>query len=311
VSEQLSIIEAQARLHARLWTGECTLDEDSRLAVTSHRLWSALREQRFFAGQHGRRLSPHDLIEALRLNLFSKAELTVDTEGFTAWISGVVPVTGRPCALYMTAVEAAYFLAWGAFLTKDDIGAIGEAQIKFAREEQTISARRNSHWDLAQQKLFRAHVEGSLILLGRRAPNFGADAAVDLTPVPKEFFADRGVMLWLSNRIYSCEDPARPIYRDVSLATAEFAATFLSSERVASRTKRKTERHRAPTSQDSHAFNEWAKELQVKRRFGPSRKEAEDFAAERHINREWARREIAKLPIELRQQRGGNARSAD
>ena len=50
MSEQLTIVEARERLHARLWAGECALiDGDSRLAIAEHRLWRALREQRFHA----------------------------------------------------------------------------------------------------------------------------------------------------------------------------------------------------------------------------------------------------------------------
>ena len=124
MSGKLSAIEARERLHARLWVDECAVDGDGRLAVAGHRLWCALREQGFHADVDGHRLSSHELTEDLRRKLFSASELSVDAEGFTAWLTGVVPLTEPPSAPFMTAVEAVYFLAGGAFLTWDDVAAI-------------------------------------------------------------------------------------------------------------------------------------------------------------------------------------------
>jgi hypothetical protein len=304
VSEYVTLIEARERLHARLWAGECALDGDGRLAVTEHRVWRALCEQRFHAEEEGRRLSAHDLTEVLRRKLFSTAGLTVDADRFIAWIAGVVPLTSPPSTPYTTAVEALLFLARGAFLTTDDFTAIVEAQIKIAGSVHLIGVPVNTSWELAERQLFAAHVGDKLTLIGRRAPFFGADPTDETAPVPKEFFAGRAT-LRLSNTIHDRNDAARPMYCDVKLLTTEFTNALLISDKTLPPSRDSTITHRAPTRQDAHEFKAWATELHKKRGYGPSREEAVKFASERHLNRKWARDRITELPDELRRQRGG------
>jgi hypothetical protein len=305
VSEDVNIIEARERLRARLWVGDCAIDDEGRLAVAERRLWCALREGWFQAEKEGRRLSAGDLTEGLPRTLFSTAEVTVDAEGFTAWINGVVPATRPPSAPFVTAVEAAYFLARGAFLTTDDIAAIAEHQVKIVGWVEFKAAPRNPLWELAQQRLFRSHVEGALTLLGKRAPSLRADPVGETAPVPKEFFTGN-VALGLFNGIYDPDHPDRAIYKEVAVATHEFKNTFLASaepplskDRIVSRTRR------ASTRIDDREYAEWARGLHASRGFGPSLQETEKFARDRGLNRPWAREIHKSLPAELRRPLGG------
>jgi hypothetical protein len=297
----LSIIEARERLYARLWTGECAVDDNGKLAIAGHRLWCALCEQRFRADADG-----HRLTEGLRRTLFSAAELSVDAEGFAEWITGVVPLTGPPSAPFITAVEAVYFLAWGAFLTLDDITAITAAQIEIAGSVQTVGTPRNTPWELAEQRLFRAHVEGALTLLGRRALHFGADPTGDLVPIARKFFAGR-VTLGLINNIHNRDDAARPMYCEIAVSIAEFSNTFLGTTEPVLRTD-KTPRPttRKATKTDERDYLNWAQEKYADRGYGPSLMETAEFGKERRLNREWARGQHKSLPREMHRERGGS-----
>jgi hypothetical protein len=305
MSEQIPITEARERLNTRLWAGECAIDGNGRLSVAAHRLWCALREQRFPAEEEGRQLSAHDLTEVLRRKLFSTAGLTVDADRFTAWIAGVVPLTSPPSTPYMTAVEAALFLTRGAFLTTDDFTAIAEAQIKIAGPVQIIGVSVNTSWESAERQLFTAHVDDKLTLIGRRAPFFGADPAGETAPVPKEFFAGSAT-LRLGNIIRDREDAMRPVYCDVKLLTTEFSSAFLvPNEPAAPAGGRERPARRQPTKIDEREFLLMARGLHTNRGFGPSLIEAVELARQRRLNRDWARSQIAKLPDELRRPRGG------
>jgi hypothetical protein len=304
MSEQIPIIEARERLCARLWSGECALDGDSQLAIAGHRLWCALREQRFNARQEGRGLSPYDMTEVLRRRLFVAAGLTVDADGFTEWIGSVVPLTSPPSTPFMTAVEAASFLVRGAFLTTDDITAIAAAQIKLASSVEVIGQPRNTLRELAEHRLFRAHVDGALTLLGRRAPCFGADPVSEAAPVPREFLSGN-VTLGSFNRIYDRDEAARPTYWDVKISTTEFTAAFLISDVTVTPSSNRAGKRRAPTRTDAQEFKAWANEQYEKYGSGPSLKEAYEFAVKSGLNRDWSRDQYKRLPPELRRSRGG------
>jgi hypothetical protein len=232
------------------------------------------------------------------------AELSVDAEAFTTWITGVVPLTGPPRSPFMTAVEAVSFLARGAFLTRDDITAIVEAQIKAAGSVETVGMRRNTPWDLAEQKLFRSHVEGALTLLGRKAPHFGADPAANTEPLPNEFFAG-DVTLRLFNGIHDRDHPDQVMYCDVKVLTREFTTAFPACGKTIQPIQVRSKKRRAPNRHDAQEFEQWASLLFKKRGYGPSREDAAQFAAERNVNRDWARSCLAGLPVELRRERGG------
>jgi hypothetical protein len=304
VSEHPTIVEARESLHARLWAGECALDGDGKLAVAGDRLWRALCEQRFHAEKEGRRLSAHDLTEVLRRELFSTAELTVDADGFAAWISGVVPLTSPPSSLYMTAVEAVSFLAWGAFLTTDDIAAKEFA----APGDRTIAAVGSSVdplWSNATWELIGKVGRSQVTLFGRKAPCFGGDPVGDLVPIPREFFAGK-MHLGLFNGIYDRDHLDRAMYRELAVSTDEFSITFLALDKPAiSTSKIARATTRQSTRSDEREFSIMARDLRKTRGFGPSIEEAVEFARERRLNRDWARKQHKGLPDELRRQRGG------
>jgi hypothetical protein len=286
VSEQITLVEARERLHARLWSGECAVNDDSRLAISGHRLWCALREKQFHAREKECRLAARDLTEALRRKLFSTSGLTIDTKDFTVWTNVVGPLASPPRTPYMTAVEAASFLAYGAFLTLDDIWLAGVP---------------SEPWQLAEQRLFGAHLDGTLTMLGRKAPHLTGDPAVETGPVPPEFFAGN-VTLLITNLLYDKADAAR--YYDIKIRTSELRSAFLApKEPVAPVKAKRPTRHPTPT--DAREFEAWARALCSSRQFGPCLEEAADFAKERGLSRKWARTQHKKLPDELRRPRGG------
>jgi len=305
MSEQLAVVEARERLRARLWVGECAIDADYQLAIAGHRLWRALREQRFYAEKEGLRLSAPDLTEGLRRGLFSLTDaLTVDAEGFTAWITAVVPLTGPPSAPFLTALEAAWFLARGAFLSIDDITAITEAQIQIAGSVQTVGTPVNTMWELAAGRLFRAHTDSALTLFGRKTPHFGAHPTGDLVPIPREFFAGN-VALGLFNHVYDRSHSDRATYCELAVRTAEFSSMFLAPIEPVVPTKAVRPTTRRPTKIDERDFRAWAGELHLSRGFGPSLSDTVKFARQRRLNRNWAREQHKRLDDELRRPRGG------
>jgi hypothetical protein len=305
MSKDLTTVEARERLYACLWAGECTLDGDSRLAIAGHRLWCALREQRFHAEKQGRQLSAYELTENLRRDLFSTVGLTLDTAKFTEWIRGIVPLTSPPSTPYMTAVQAAFFFADGAFLTADDIVAIVASRIESGGFVQSIGAAVNTFWELAELRLFRAHAQGALLLLGRKAPHFGADPIGEHVLIPQEFFAG-DVTLSLNNDIHDRKNATRPMYCETAVPTAGFQKIFLARNEPTMPTgKIARPATRQPTKIDEREFRAWAKTQFTNLGFGPSLQEAVEFARERRIARWWARDQHKGLPEELRRLRGG------
>jgi hypothetical protein len=302
VSEHLTIVEARESLRARLWAGECALDADKRLAIAGHRLWCALREQRFHAEGEGGRLFAHDLTFPHRL--FSTAGLTVDADGFTAWMAGVTTLTSPPRAPFMTAVEAVSFLAWGAFLTSDDIAA-KEFAAPGDKAIEAVGSAVHPLWSNATWKLIGKGGTGQVTLFGRKAPCFGGDPVGDPVPIPREFFAGK-MQLGLFNGIYDRDHPDRAMYRELAVATDEFNSTFLvpNEPAVAAGTRERLTT-RQPTKIDEREFLLMARELHESRGFGPSLIEAVEFARQRRLNRDWARKQHKGLPDELRRQRGG------
>jgi hypothetical protein len=187
----------------------------------------------------------------------------------------------------MTAVEAASFLAYGAFLTLDDI---------------LLAGAPSEPWQLAEQRLFGAHVDGTLTMFGRKAPHLTGDPAVETGPVPPEFFAGN-VTLLIGNLLYDKADAARPMYHDIKIRTAELRSAFLApKEPVAPVKAKRPTRHPTPT--DAREFLAMAQDLHNERGFGPSLKEAFEFVRDR-LNREWARAQHQSLPEELQRPRGG------
>jgi hypothetical protein len=244
------------------------------------------------------------LTEALRRRLFSKAaELKVDADGFTAWIAGVVPLTSPPGTPFMTAVEAVLFLSRGAFLTLDDLSAAA-LLTPGDRATKIVGSPVSLMWNDQALKLFSKAGTGQITLYGRKAPRFGADPVGDVVPIPCEFFAEKVKLLF--NSVCDPDHPEHAVYYDVKISTTGFTTAFLASDDKAPPNRDSTAKRRSPTRQDAQEFEAWAKGLHVNRGYGPSRGETEKFAAERHLNRAWARDQIAKLPSELRRGRGGS-----
>jgi hypothetical protein len=306
VSEHhISIIEARERLHAQLWVGECGLDSDIRLAISAHRVWRALERQLFRIEEEGRSLSPRDLTEALRRRLLSTVALTVDANEFSKWTDDIVPLTSPPLTPDITAVEATSFLAYGAFLSTDDITAAWAAAIEISGSVRSASVKGTIGWERGKRRLFGAHVDGLLTLYGRKAPRIGAAGEGDVVGVPKEFLAG-DVTLGVSSDIYNRGHVDQAMYCRVVVSTAEFSNTFLVSKEPTLPTSKITrQKTRAPTNIDKHGFRDWAGDLYESRGYGPSREEAEKFATERRIARDWGRDRIVELPDELRRERGG------
>jgi len=254
----IKVIDALERLHDVLFVGECTLDSDYRRAVTVRRLWRALREQRFWLAEEEHSLSIHDLTEILRLKLLSSSiGLTVGEVEFMAWIARVASLTSLQPKRYLTGVEAITFLIYKAFLTADDLCAVGETAIKIRGEPLTIDSleidgeptpidrpwkiRRSPTvigsppdpaWESAEQQLFDAHAGGLLTLLGKQPSRFGADPDRRRRPIPRDAFADEGSPLRLSplhNLIQDREHADRSAYHEVVVPTAKFAKVFLAT----------------------------------------------------------------------------------
>jgi hypothetical protein len=304
VSERLSIVKAREHSHAHLWSSECTLSGDSQLAISEHRLWRALCEQRFHAQNDERPVSASDLTENLRRKLFSTSTLTIDAGQFKDWITCLVPLTNSPAKPFITAVEAASYLACRAFLTCDDWDAILEAQVEIAGPVKLAGARSNLLWEEVERKLFGAHVKNALTLLGRKAPHYAADPTGDLAPIPREYFASR-VMLSLNNNIHHRDDASRPMYCEIAVSTAEFGDTFLAPTKPISTTGKTTKRTtRAPTKRDELRFRAWVLDFHSSRGFVPSIEDAEEFAEQNGLSREWVREQRRGLPDELRRPTG-------
>jgi hypothetical protein len=302
VSEHLTTVEARESLLARLWAGECAIAGDSRLAIAGHRLWRALERQFLRVEEGGCLLEPRDLTETLRRRLFLSDGLSVATDEFAVWINSIDPLTASPTTPYITAVEAASFLASGAFLTWDDMTAATVGEIDITGSVQVVGTPVDIQWEAAEQRLFGAHVEGALTLHGSKAQHLTADPIADTAPVPNEFFAGN-VTLRLLNGIYDRDHPNRAMYRDVMVSTKEFTTAFLASNTTPLPTGVRPKR-RAPNKRDVHEFKCWALAHYEKRGYAPSRAEAVQFAAERNINRNWARSQIAALPDKLRREAG-------
>jgi hypothetical protein len=205
-----------------------------------------------------------------------------------AWIDGMAPLTSPPTTPYVTAVEAASFLAYGAFLTLDDILVAGVP---------------SEPWHLAEQRLFDAHVYAKLTMLGRKAPHFNGDPAVETGPVPPEFFAGN-VRLGIKNLLYDKDDAARPMYYDIKIRTTELRTALLAPEEPVAPRKARRLATRNPNPTDEREFEAWARSLYSSRGYGLSIKEVEVFARQRRLSRDWARNQYKSLPPELRRPRG-------
>lgn len=64
-------------------------------------------------------------------------------------------------------------------------------------------------------------------------------------------------------------------------------------------------RRRSPTPQDTTAFSRWWNEQRSKRTSPPTRQDAEQFARERGLSRDWARAQIREIPSAQRRVAGG------
>jgi hypothetical protein len=307
MSEQLTLAEARERLYARLWPNEIQIDAEDCMAIAQRRLWRALEEQRFHIAQDKEPvLQLGDLTEQTRRTAFTRDPpfMITDPAKFDLWLALVSALTATPKAPFITGVEAVSFLGWGAFLSDYDHAAITAGIIERQGKIQVVGAPKNTAWEAAEQKLFLAHVEGTVSILGRKAAYLHADAEGDLVPVPREFFAGH-VTLWLFNGIIDVDHIDRPIYREIALSTAEFDSAFVTSQAAPAPEEVTRLISRAPRPGDAKEFLEWTEGLHSSRGFGPSMKEAEEFAAKRRISREWARTQRAALPAELQRPRGG------
>jgi len=119
MSDQITLVKARERLYARLWPDETPLDDDQRLAIAEHRLWQTLQERRFHASVEGDPLGPGDMTEAMRRSVYTRLPAVIidDASAFETWLASLSSLTAVPNAPYMTAVEAALFLAYGAFVS--------------------------------------------------------------------------------------------------------------------------------------------------------------------------------------------------
>jgi hypothetical protein len=90
------------------------------------------------------------MTEAVRCRAFTgfPALVIANTGEFDTWVASVSPLTRAPSSPYTTAVEAASFVIYGAFLAADDILALAEVQIKIAGSVEVVGepSNRRGSW---------------------------------------------------------------------------------------------------------------------------------------------------------------------
>jgi hypothetical protein len=306
MSGEITTVEARERIYALLWPKEGVLDSDTRIAIAENRLWRALRDQRFSAQENGRQLELDDLTEVTRQRFFSSNGFTINEIALTKWLRTASPLNSWPKGVYLTAVEATMFLAFGAFLCAHDIAAVEFFETrKSAKTIGVTDLPEDTRWDTAIMRLFDAAGSGKLTLLGRLAPQFGADPIGAMVQIPREFFA-ANVTLGLFNGIYERDHAERVTYCEVVIRTSEFRDAFVSaSTPIQIDSKDAPSTTRQPTKKDTVDFREWAQKLYHDRGFGPSLKEAFEFAKKRRLSREWSRKIYKDLPSTHRRLHGG------
>ncbi len=316
--QQIGVVEAREQLHARLFPNETLLGRDAESAVAGLRLWRAIPRP-VQSYRDGEPLVPNDLgdigKEASPRELYSTATVMLEKGEFAAWIDHLQPLTGPPGEAFISAIEAAAFLVCGAYLTKDDLAAAAfltrEVISAISNAEPTTGPVTVANWSVgwaaASKKLFAAHVENKITLLGRKAPAFNLPGQGDPVAISREFFAHGRVELGLFNGIYNRPEPntePATLWRDVMITTTEFLSAFgAPAEPMPSSRSARPRTHR-PTPQNERDLRSWVNG-KCEQGHVPTGPEYVERARQFGISRHDARTLHLKLPNDQRRERGG------
>lgn len=189
-----------------------------------------------------------DALEAIserRLREHGPADLLGD---FARWIETVKPIVEIPDKPWIDVTELVSKLAYGAFLSLSDLGAINSAaaprladvfkehQAVFVEAEQSSEKTQNRPvseverlWIEASEKIFRAHDAGEIVLYGRRASLAEKIEGMEEEEIPKTFFAGgasltaSGSITLLPRRDAVGDRPSAAYWTAVRVRTAEVA----------------------------------------------------------------------------------------
>jgi hypothetical protein len=196
-----------------------------------------------------------------------------------------------PDRAYLSLVEAASFLAFGGFLGSNDLAAVTLEQ-GTDEEEQDLRRDAIEDWSRARDGIVAKAGEGTMTLLGRRAPQFGAEPQGDHVAIPVEFFAPGPeLVLGLSDALYVGTDPYRTMYYDVRVATDEFVRVFPAPRPT-----------RPATAQEKEAIRAHAERVYAETSRAPSLGEL--WAAFPQVSRSSLRAIIKELPLHLQREVG-------
>ena len=308
----IPIVEARERLIERLWPGgranSVSPAVEHQSAIAGRRIWRELQQPNngIIAPLPGTG-NPPVLDDALFRRAFASAGiLPLRRREFLDWLNGVWPLSEAPNSGYMTIVEAVSYLAWGEFLTSNDLFAILEDELRF-RDPSSPQGAVDPRWDRASRRLFDAHVNGNVTLTGRNC-----DKPAPLKPISKSYFANP-VALNFGNVISAAPRAGEgaatfEIWRDAVVPTSEFVSAFLArkADEAALITDSPLKRRRAVTPSDERDFDTWVKEYpSAHGGNAPSMTEMEDWAKERNISRDNARKQLfSRIPAKLRRKAG-------
>ena len=226
----ISLLDARACLISRLWTrgnneGISSPSFAHRPAIAQRRIWQALKNHQIHATARNNQsllLEFAEFDEILfdpteRFNEESRYRFAWESEhvpkiagkGFQAWLECERTLTQIPDMGFITVNEAVSFIAWGEYLSADDLWAIVADRI--TENSSKHSSPDILAWNRAGTILFNAHMAHQITLTGLSVSN-------DRQPIPDLCFAD-SITVEFGNSIVSGIDK---YWRDVTIMTSEF-----------------------------------------------------------------------------------------
>ena len=197
-----------------------------------------------------------------------------------------------PATAYLTVVEATSFVAFGGFIGSDDLATLFQSEIEQGKEGDDATSDVKHEWSHAGAAILAKAGANGLTLLGRWAPQFGADPVGDHVPIPAEFFAsERDLVVNLTNAIYVRNDPRRAMYYEIRVRTDDFTDTFPAAKPT-----------RRATSEEKKAILAYAERVYAETRRATS--ETDLWDAFPQVSRSSLREIIKELPTHLQRERG-------
>lgn len=305
--ELISFSEASKALADKLWPNgalESSPAFGHENAVARRRLWESLIQRptpAFRAYEMDGQTPIKTFDETARIATFAKCQQPhLLKENFDAWLANVVALCQQPSESYISAYVAISYVAWGEYLTADDIA--------WAFESQQTSKTPSTGQDLvldernAAQVLLDACANGKLALFGRQAPAFSEPPTGEHEPIPRSFFVDPSTIAFIApDTAYRRDNQNREAWSDLRVSTGEFKKAF--HEQIV------PQKRRAPREQDHLDALAYVKAFNEKHGKKIDRPTFNSWAYSRNLSRKSLDEIWNKLPDVLRRAPGETDKS--